>query len=189
MNPCDRPTARQLPTQQRALIEAVYGEGACYPVALQVASDSAEGSALGEGMMAEQNTISIEDGYRRTRNSWPDDFRAQTRLGEPTVEVALARVLNGVIVPWAQGNDDYECWNLSVVRVRAAQLSERANLVDAELEAQAKTMQTELPFLRWRILLVLILDERGLVGTAKAKNSVLREFSYDESCGLKQIRF
>jgi CRISPR-associated endonuclease/helicase Cas3 len=189
----------ELPQQQRELIEAVYGEAASetIPAELAKASEQAEGEQMAQQSVAAINVIDFANGYQRDRNAWPDDLRAQTRLGEPNIDVALARCTASGIEPWAAADphdpSDYLRWAMSVVKVRADQLCARAPLSDPVLEAAAVLLETESPFLRWRVLLPLIQQPDGRWRAAglrqlrqNAPSSVLYDYSADS--GLVRIK-
>ena len=189
----------ELPLQQRALIEQVYGAESQdqIPDALAAASERAEGDELGQKSVAAINTIDWHKGYQRDRNSWPDDMRAATRVGDPTIDVALARCGISGIEPWAEATVDYpspfERWAMSVVRVRADQLCARAELPDPALEAAAKQLELESPWLRWRVLLPLNRqpDGRWLASglrDAGDKGKLAVAYQYSRETGLVRIK-
>lgn len=189
----------QLPLQQRALIEQVYGDEAQdqIPAALAAASERAEGDELGQRSVAAINTIDWQKGYQRDLNSWPDDMRVATRVGDPTIDVALGRCGATGIEPWTEATPDYpspfERWAMSVVRVRADQLCARAELADPAREAAARLLELESPYLRWRVLLPLIRQPdgqwlaQGLRDTGD-KGEVAVAYRYSPEVGLVQIK-
>ena len=137
----------------RAPIEAVYG-GENWPENLADGSYNAIGKALADAGMARDNTVDVASPFQRQGN-WSDDERAPTRLGDPTVELALAVVRDSRIEPMDTSGKSYaERWALSVVRVRLDWNIVRVKLDDAKLEKQARDLE-ELPVLKWRVLLVL----------------------------------
>lgn len=155
----------QLPDQQRELIEQVYAPGAPEPAAFARNTEQAEGKADGDKFVAQHNVVDWPKGYQRDRTDWPDDERVPTRLSDPAVEVALARITGRTIEPWAPigttNQPESERWALSSVRVRAEQLSARAPLADPFLEALATQMTSAVPALRWRVLLPLSRQDDG----------------------------
>jgi CRISPR-associated endonuclease/helicase Cas3 len=159
--------ALDLVANARAPIEAVYGS-VNWPKNLEDGSFNAEGKALADAGMAGANQVECNQPFQRQGN-WLDDERAPTRLGEPTVELALAVVRHGQIEPMdCTGKTYAERWALSVVRVRLDWKIARAKLGDAGLETQAVALEL-LPFLKWRQLLVLL----GSPLQAMHKNSCL----------------
>jgi CRISPR-associated endonuclease/helicase Cas3 len=110
----------------RALVEAVYGEGKLeIPAGLEAAENEAEGKKGAEKTWAQQNVLKLDEGYARTR-AWDSDTKVQTRIGQETITLRLAKVVEGRIVPWAGMDQDMRrAWALSEVSVRKA-LCERA---------------------------------------------------------------
>lgn len=137
----------------RAPIEAVYGSEN-WPENLVDGSYNAVGKALADAGMARDNTVDVATPFQRQGN-WLDDERAPTRLGDPTVELALAVVREGQIEPMDTSGKSYaERWALSVVRVRLDWKIVRVNQSDSALEAKAKELEAT-PSLKWRNLLIL----------------------------------
>lgn len=121
-----------LPEQSRDLIESVFGEEARgdYPEALSDAVMTAEGDAYAAGATARMSALAFEDGYVPWQSAWLDDARAVTRLGDPTVTLRLARVRDGICIPWhadpTAAPDARVDWQLSEVSVRMARVSGEA---------------------------------------------------------------
>jgi CRISPR-associated endonuclease/helicase Cas3 len=82
----------------------------------------------------------LDSGYEVTSMHWREDESTPTRLGEPTTTVRLARIMDGQLVPWAQGDADH-LWELSQVTVRAASIngeSDRYGSIITAAKAQMK---------------------------------------------------
>jgi CRISPR-associated endonuclease/helicase Cas3 len=160
--------ALNLVADARAPIEAVYASEK-FPENLETGSLNAEGKALADAGIAGDNIVKVSEPFQRQGN-WLDDERAPTRLGDPTVELALAVLRDGRIEPMdISGKTDAERWALSVVRVRLDWNVVRVKLDDAQLEKQASELE-ELPALKWRVLLVL----EGLPLQAMSKKGCLQ---------------
>lgn len=127
----DRLGALDLPAEARKLLEEVYGDPANVPEALGRRAAAAEGRDLARESTAAGAVIKLNAGYLREGNDWPDEAFTPTRLGEPTVTLRLAKVLDGRAEPWA-GNDRRLRWAMSEVRL-ARRLVAGAHPSDAEL--------------------------------------------------------
>ncbi|WP_313915930.1 CRISPR-associated helicase Cas3' [Tahibacter sp.] len=166
----------------RAAMEAVYDVGEDdYPQALQRSAYQAEGRRRGDGQVANFNTIADNEAYENNGLDWPDDMTAPTRLTQPTMELVLARVERGSIVPWADGADD---WAMSVVRIRKDNLRGRPSLGD--LEAEACRIEECNPTVRWRTLFVLQKNPYLYIGGLEAVDGTSVCFSYDSTLGLRR---
>ncbi len=120
------------PAELRELIEAVHGDGA---VPVPPVLDAAEQERIGEGYarrsLGGQNVVDLAAGYRLGA-AGADDARYPTRLGRETRTLVLARRVNGVLVPWTQGEGTpAELWQLSEVSADKARL-DRLLLPDQE---------------------------------------------------------
>lgn len=171
-----------LTSDPRAPIEAVYASEE-WPGTLQNSSFNALGIGYANEGEAQRAKVELKKPFARQGN-WSDDERAATRLGDPTTEITLACLRDGVISPWAEkGSSDAERWALSVVKVRAAWLEKRAGL-QGGLEDQARALE-ETPSLKWRVLLVL--EQKGSLQTATAKQGpTLVTFTYSTERGLEK---
>lgn len=153
------------PSGMRTLIEPVYAAGAMVPAALVKASDAARGKGIAEGRLGDYVVLSPSTGYCRMGAVWDEDVRTPTRLTEDMVTVRLARLRNGVVVPWAHDAEPARAWALSEVSVRRNRLgtpaldSAFASLVD---EVRARWPKYE----RQTSVLVLVEGDDGWWTTA-----------------------
>lgn len=103
-----------VPCEQRALIEAVYGEDAePVPDVLLKAELDKEGRDGADRGMAWHNIVKFSDGYRKAGRG-NDDVNYPTRIGEEARVLCLARRTPQGLVPWAEG-EGAEVWALSEV--------------------------------------------------------------------------
>ena len=134
------------PGDLRRLIETVYGpdlagaDAHLLPEGLRAAEIAAAGSRHSERSIANQNLLSIKDGYCATNRAWLSDTVTPTRLGEPQFLIRLARWQNGRLLPWAaqrpgRDTDSTHLWALSEVSLRASQASGRPDLSSPLREA------------------------------------------------------
>lgn len=177
-----------MPGDARALIEAVYGENAELPAALQKSANQAEGEDSAEASLAQRNTLKIADGYRMDGDLW-SDAATPSRLGEQPREVMLARWDGDRLFPWAQG-----VWAYSLVKVAAWQL-ERAEIPASAVQKLAyERVQAGLPGQgKYCILLALTRQSddswQGQAWTAadekRAVKAELKTWRYDACFGLR----
>jgi len=107
--------AIETPKASRQLIEGVYGIDVQdeIPEALQEISFDAEGTDSSKRGMARLNALNLSRGYTRSSsediNGWDEETRIPTRLSDETITVALARIEQNVLKPYAQGTEfDWE---------------------------------------------------------------------------------
>jgi len=108
------------PQDMRPLIEATFDRTAdgAVPPTLAPASDRAEGKEMAEVGIASQNVLDVWKGYNRDAGLWESETRTPTRLEDrPTVTLRLARLRDGVVVPYAENPDPRRAWALSEVSV------------------------------------------------------------------------
>ncbi len=118
-----------LPAQARDMIETVYGEAAyeSMPEMLRPVADNADGARRADRATARGQVLVFEQGYNPDSQQWDDDADTPTRLGEKTVRIRLARLIDGKLAPWSQKNPriDWALSELTVPRRLIAQESER----------------------------------------------------------------
>lgn len=138
-----------LPGRARALLEAVYGEEAETPVALQEAEAEHWAGERVATASARFNALNLEQGYGRSAEGagWDDDQEIGTRLSEErTVPVALARRgEDGGLEPWHPGGR--HPWPMSTVSLREG-LARRLPELPSELEEHAQALREHHPGLR-----------------------------------------
>ena len=113
------------PDGLRSLIEAVHRDATIsVPEPLQKAEMETEGKAFSERQLALNLLTSPHEGYmQQALQKVFDDEAVRTRLGRLQVTLVLAREVEGRLVAWADGADD---WNGSEVQLsenRYAKLS------------------------------------------------------------------
>ena len=110
----------RMPDDARAMLEYVYDEGGEVPDGLI----NSEGERIGDEMsrrdMGKFSALKFERGYRREAQ-WDDDAKIETRLGDESRTIYLARWAGEQLTPWC--NDGDFPWDMSNVRVRAEQLA------------------------------------------------------------------
>lgn len=176
-----------IPGDMRVLIEHVYGDDAFerIPPALLAHHDRVDGTARADKSVAIDNAISFREGYKPQMgtDTWRDDLRLPTRLGEDSIIVRLARVRDGRIEPWHA--DGPHAWERSEVRA-AAWLVAPGCTSDPALVAR---VLAELPDEgKWSALVVLEPAGQSWVGTALAAGGAHVEVQYDSHLGLQLNR-
>jgi CRISPR-associated endonuclease/helicase Cas3 len=144
-----------LPSDARALVEAVYGEDAvAAPASLVRRSDAAAGQALSHASVAQNAVLKLDLGYLRDGLDWSDEARTPTRLGEPstTVRLARARPAGSGADPWFADAAPHLRWPLSQVSV-ARRILARADPGDDALRAELEQTQ---PFVGDDVVTVIL---------------------------------
>ncbi len=179
-----------MPADARNLIETVFSETETLPESLSKNALKAEGQEMSEASLAQLNTLKIDGGYKRGEISdWWGESKTPSRLGEETMEVMLAKWVDGYLQPWAEG-----VWAYSMVKVIARNLAG----VDAPSDPIQKTayvdLQQTLPSQgKWCVLLPLTQHVDGMwegqawtAGNEKTgKEPELLTWLYDADFGLR----
>jgi CRISPR-associated endonuclease/helicase Cas3 len=179
-----------MPDDGRSLIETVFSETEILPDALAKSALKAEGQEMSEASLAQQNTLKIGGGYQRGEiGDWWSEAKTPSRLGEETMEIMLAKWVDGNLQRWADG-----VWFYSMVKVAARLLAR----VDAPLDEPQKTaygrlLQTLPSQGKWCVLLPLSQRADGMwqgqawtAGNEKnGKEAELLTWLYDVNFGLR----
>lgn len=179
-----------MPADARSLIETVFSETEALPESLTKNALKAEGQEMSEASLAQLNTLKIDGGYKRGEISdWWGESKTPSRLGEETMEVMLAKWVDGYLQPWAEG-----VWAYSMVKVIARNLAG----VEAPSDPIQKTayvdLQQTLPSQgKWCVLLPLTQHVDGMwegqawtAGNEQAgKEPELLTWLYDADFGLR----
>lgn len=125
-----------MPADARNLIETVFSETETLPESLSKNALKAEGQEMSEASLAQLNTLKIGGGYKRGEISdWWGESKTPSRLGEETMEVMLAKWVDGYLQRWAEG-----VWTYSMVKVATRLLAR----VDAPSDTMKKMAYTHL---------------------------------------------
>lgn len=179
-----------MPGDARDLIESVFSETETLPESLTKNAMKAEGQEMSEASLAQLNTLKIDGGYTRGEiGDWWGESKTPSRLGEETMEVMLAKWVDGDLRRWAEG-----VWTYSMVKVATRMLAS----VDAPSEAMQKAaylqLQQTLPNQgKWCVLLPLTQRQDGVwqgqawtAGNEKTgKKPELLTWLYDADFGLR----
>jgi CRISPR-associated endonuclease/helicase Cas3 len=118
------------------------------PEALQEASWEAEGNDLTQSSMANLNVLKLNKGYTRSSGNWDEETRIPTRLSEvETVSVALTRLVDGRLQPYAEGS--HHTWALSVVKVPTYEWEDAQLSIPTQFKRLINTLKKEEKELRW----------------------------------------
>jgi CRISPR-associated endonuclease/helicase Cas3 len=185
-----RQSAISAPEDMRPLVEEAadrHSPGAV-PAALAAAADRALGKEIGGVAVAAQNVLEVWDGYDCNVGPWEPETLTPTRLEDrPQVTLRLARVRNGVVVPYADDPMPARAWALSEVAVARRRVA--ACPVPAGLEAAAEDARRR--WGRWeresdRVLLaVLRIHENGFAIDAADEAAAPISLYYDPVRGLQ----
>lgn len=179
-----------MPQDARRLVESVFSESVDLPPSLEQRAITVKGEEMSEASLAQMNTLKIDTGYLRgDLGDWWADALTPTRLGEKTVQVMLARWVDGVCHRWAEG-----VWAYSVCKISAHRL---AKVVLPTNPAHLRSYEAALATLpdkgEWSILLPLSLCADGtwqasaytLGNEKKRRAPELLTWVYDDSQGLR----
>lgn len=179
-----------MPDDARNLMESVFSPQAIYPDGLQRSSLTADGAAMSEASLAQQNTLKILGGYARgDSGDWWSEAKTPSRLGEETMTVMLAKCDGDQLLPWASGS-----WAYSMVKVAARWISRVDVPGDSSQAAEYVRLQRTLPSEgKWSVLLPLAHVGDGVwqgeAWTAgdekKGRKPELLSWLYDEKFGLR----
>jgi CRISPR-associated endonuclease/helicase Cas3 len=172
----------EVPRHAREMIEAVYGDAAFedLPGGLDEVAKKADGACRADKSTARGNLLDFDEGYTPTSLLWEDEGEAPTRLGEPTVRVRLARVVEGGLIPWADAEDRI-AWALSELtvprRLIAAESPHDAGLIEGARQAMPD---------EGRYVVIVVLRPSGDIWRGHALRPSGEEIQviYSPVCGL-----
>ena len=104
----------RMPQSARRLMEAVYGEDVEIPEGFAKTEQLQEGKFYCDRAFARQNLINFAPGYSPESSDLLPE-KLTTRLAEESVTLWLARIIDGLVMPYATGEN---AWEMSAVRVR-----------------------------------------------------------------------
>ena len=179
-----------MPADARRLIESVFSDTEILPESLSKNAMRAEGQDMSEASLAQLNTLKINGGYKRGEISdWWGESKTPSRLGEETIEVMLAKWVDGNLQRWSEG-----VWAYSMVKV-VTRLLAKVDLPSDPMQKIAYThMQQTLPSQgKWCVLLPLSQSLDGVwtgqawtAGNEKSgKKPELLTWLYDADFGLR----
>lgn len=106
--------AIRMPQSARLLIESVYGDNVAMPDGFTKSGQQQEGKLHCDRAFAYQMLLNFAPGYcAEISDSLPE--KMSTRLAEESVTLWLAKIVDGVVIPYASGE---HAWEMSVLRVR-----------------------------------------------------------------------
>jgi CRISPR-associated endonuclease/helicase Cas3 len=152
------------PGKLRDLVEIAYADGDDLPDSLVAADDdrfAKERAATAQGRLV---TLDWDAGYPGNP-CISDDQEIGTRLGEPTLTLRLGRLVDNVIVPWAEAPaDPASAWALSEVVVRTAWLGlgDQAALPDY-VQAAIDAAKAAWPDFERRVLIAVVADDGSVL--------------------------
>ncbi len=175
-----------LATQARDLIESVYGETGYdqTPAPLQTITAAAEGACHADRGTARGNLLSFEQGYDPTGLHWPDEDEhadITTRLGEKTVRLRLAKIVEDQLIAWATA-DPGIAWPLSELTVARRLVAGESPREAARIERARQSMPDA-----GRYCLIVPLEQSGAEWRGWALNQQDEDIRviYSPTAGLR----
>lgn len=145
-----------MPKDARKLIEHAFGEAAEAPQGLQHCAERAQAKGYADASQAQANALTFAAGYSADGTDWWSEAKTPSRLGEPTVNVVLARWDGDHLRPWANHDEPRQAWAYSTVKVAERLIAQAVEpKSDARKEAITAVRATLPAQGRWSILLPL----------------------------------
>lgn len=104
----------RMPHAARLLIESVYGDEVEMPAGFAKAEQQQQGKHYCDRAFAGQNTLNFSPGYCAESGDFLSE-KLSTRLAEESITLWLAKMVNGMALPYASGE---HAWEMSSLRVR-----------------------------------------------------------------------
>ena len=141
-----------MPDDARSLIEGVYSDGVedIIPDELKKNSYEAIGKDQSKKSMADLNALKLNKGYTCSSGDWDEESRIPTRLTEQeTFSVALARLNQGQLQPYAKDAQPEWKWAMSVVKIPEWEWEKASQHIPETMQPQIESLKTEVKALRW----------------------------------------
>ena len=142
-----------MPGDARLLIEGVYSEDAQgnIPETLLGLCWNAEGAAGSKRGMARLNALKLEMGYTRASaedsGGWDKETRIPTRLGDDSITVALVRLEEGSLKPYAETSEFV--WELSMIDLPKNAWRKAQERIPSSLRGSIDKLKEEVKLLKW----------------------------------------
>lgn len=181
-----------MPLDARNLVEGVFGEASDIPAGLIKANVTVTGQQMADASMAKNNTLTFAAGYRRGDViDWWSEAKTPSRLGEASVNVVLARWVNGKLQPWVVRNS---AWAYSTVRMAERLIANACQPETAEKIAEYERVLETLPDKgKWSVLLPFEKNQQGQwlaqAWTLESQYKSARQlvWQYDDHAGLRLL--
>ena len=193
------PVALRRPEGVRSLVEAVYDEKTREPTPqsllqgeLRMAGETSAAFAI-----AQTNVLLLRPqagrphvGYSADAGLWDSDVRTPTRLSNDSMRIRLGRLIDGVVLPWAEADAPWRSWALSEVPIRVGRIS-REDESDTAIAGAVEAAK-----LRWpmpeRAVPLVVLRPAGDAWLGQACNpsgqAVKVRYSFDRGLSFEQAR-
>jgi len=167
----------ETPAAARTLVENVYGPTSAelMPPALREIHRAAEAESRVAGATGRANAIRIGGSYEVDGPDWWRDELTPTRLGEPSITLALGIWDGTQVSPLHAGR---MAWALSSISLRASSIGRPVNAPGAERAVDRASLG------RWRQLLALQTQGEDLVGFVNRIGRAENTVRYDRKRGL-----
>ncbi|MGQ0697810.1 MAG: CRISPR-associated helicase Cas3' [Panacagrimonas sp.] len=186
-----------MPTDARAMIEAVYGPDAAdqIPTGLSGVNDTQTGNRQAEKSLAMTNTLSLSAGYVSSQSgggNWSSEAHTPTRLGEPSVTLHLLRWADGKLSDFFTDDNRATAAGLSRLSVRASQINEEAESDDPGVKAALSQWRERMGRAAKWVVAVPLIERNGewmggarQVSEGRAARSLRLRYSADEGLSWK----
>lgn len=169
------------PQDSRDLIESVYADGLQVPPGLVADDLQIEGQRASERSLARMNQLILNGGYTHRGDTWLPETRTPTRLGDQTTILRLAKIVDGMLCPAFEPEQDmrWAAWELSEVRVPLSRIA--APQVPETLRSQVDALQHDA---RFACVVPVLLHGDKLYGRGSTQEGRDVRFSYSSLYGL-----
>jgi len=152
-----------MPDDARELIEAVYGKDSRnnMPEAMQDISFVSSSVDRQKQTMASQNALILDYGYSQrsaeNNSGWSEDVDTPTRLTDASYTIALAKIEEGELVPYAMLAEEKESvlWAMSCISLRINDWEKVQALIPEQWQQKIKQLKADTNGLRWLEVLPL----------------------------------
>lgn len=178
-----------MPNDARDLMEGVFGNSSIIPEGLVQRNLTVQGDQMADASHAKANSLKFALGYRRGDvMDWWSEAKTPSRLGEPTINVILARWEGNKLVPWVQRNN---AWAYSTVKIAERLLAKAEKPIQEEFLKEYERVLESLPDKgKWSVLLPLQSHgaewiAEGWTAATDSKKAESRTWSYSPSFGFR----
>jgi len=165
------------PEDARTLVERIYVEDAvnAMPPGLVASHQRAQALAAVDGAIGQLNTVPLRGCYEADGANWWSDVYTPTRLGEPSVTLALVEVRGQSLTPFLPGPFQ---WAMSSVPMRASLVGKPVVETDLVRTAAETTAG------KWRVLMPMVRDGDKWAGMVERVNGKRIRAEYSRTVGF-----
>lgn len=143
-----------MPKDARYLINSIYSEEAIdiIPEELQTSTANATGEDSAKRGIALLNALNLKKGYcRESGTGWDEDIHVPTRLTDETYTLALAKIVDGELLPYAQDETKSlaQQWMMSCLTLRENDWKAAEKNIAPEWKNKIEELKKVHKFLKW----------------------------------------